>query len=92
MDEGWFDGFNFPRRCPQGGGSDLRISRRSFLKAGIATGTAVSFPWSLHWPNALASTPGGSLDPSGITKYQMPLVIPPAMPRTSAPGGKNVDY
>jgi spore coat protein A len=70
----------------------LRISRRSFLKAGIAAGAAVSYPWSLDWPDALAAIPGGSLDPAGIAKYQMPLVIPPAMPQTSAPGGKNVDY
>lgn len=35
------------------------------------------------------------LDPTSITKYQDPLVIPPAMPRTSklkVKGGKNIDY
>ncbi len=39
--------------------------------------------------------PGGSLDPTSIPKYVAPLVIPPAMPRTSkltVRGGKNVDY
>src|SRR5262245_4203339 len=31
--------------------------------------------------------PGGSLDPTSITKYVTPLVIPPAMPRASAAQG-----
>jgi bilirubin oxidase len=32
--------------------------------------------------------PGGTLDPTSFAKYVMPLVIPPAMPRTrSLPGG-----
>ena len=35
------------------------------------------------------------LDPAGIPKYEAPLVIPPAMPRTGkvkVKGGKNIDY
>lgn len=36
-----------------------------------------------------AAIPGGTLDPTSITKYAMPLVIPPAMPKTS---GGQVDY
>jgi hypothetical protein len=38
--------------------------------------------------------PGGSLDPTSIPKYQQPLVIPPAMPRTLLPrrGQEKVDY
>ena len=40
--------------------------------------------------------PGGTLDPLLIPKYQMPLIIPPAMPRTSQlPGsnpGETIDY
>jgi bilirubin oxidase len=36
--------------------------------------------------SAWAQIPGGSLDPTGISKYQMPLVIPPAMPKTAKPG------
>ena len=38
---------------------------------------------------------GGTLDPTTIPKYAAPLVIPPAMPRTSKlaiQGGKNIDY
>jgi len=30
-----------------------------------------------------AALPGGSLDPSAINKYQAPLIIPPAMPKSS---------
>jgi len=45
---------------------------------------------------AFAAIPGGTLDPTTISKYQMPMIIPPAMPRTSKvkiPGGnKNIDY
>ena len=33
--------------------------------------------------------PGGTLDPLLIPKYQMPLIIPPAMPRTSQLPGSN---
>jgi len=38
--------------------------------------------------------PGGSLEPTSIPKYQTPLVIPPAMPRTSViyREGKLIDY
>ena len=37
---------------------------------------------------------GGSLDPATIPKYQEPLVIPPAMPRTQVVNGKGkqIDY
>jgi bilirubin oxidase len=42
---------------------------------------------------ASAQIPGGSLDPTLITKYQLPLVIPPAMPRTFKQGiPGNIDY
>jgi FtsP/CotA-like multicopper oxidase with cupredoxin domain len=33
---------------------------------------------------ALQALPGGTLDPTTITKYVTPLVIPPVMPRTAA--------
>jgi FtsP/CotA-like multicopper oxidase with cupredoxin domain len=44
---------------------------------------------------ALAELPGGTLDPTGIPKYVTPLVIPPAMPRTSripVRGTKPISY
>ena len=42
----------------------------------------------------LAQTPGGSLDPKAISKYQTPLLIPPAMPRASriTVNGQAIDY
>jgi len=38
--------------------------------------------------------PGGTLDPTTIEKYRVPLVIPPAMPRTAVryDHGQEVDY
>ncbi|HET9249047.1 MAG TPA: multicopper oxidase [Actinomycetota bacterium] len=69
----------------------MRISRRSFMKAGIATGAAIALPWSVRWPPALAGIEGGSLDPADIARYRMPMVIPPAMPRTGA-RGRNLQY
>jgi FtsP/CotA-like multicopper oxidase with cupredoxin domain len=43
----------------------------------------------------LAQAPPAILDPTSITKYSDPLVIPPAMPRTGkikVRGGKNIEY
>jgi FtsP/CotA-like multicopper oxidase with cupredoxin domain len=45
--------------------------------------------------DAHAALPGGSLDPTSIPKYQQPLVVPPAMPRSAVlpqPGPKKTDY
>ncbi|UCD51716.1 MAG: multicopper oxidase domain-containing protein [Phycisphaerales bacterium] len=42
-----------------------------------------------------AAIPGGTLDPTSIPKYQSPLIIPPAMPRTSEITGsadEAIDY
>ncbi|MBN2205095.1 MAG: bilirubin oxidase, partial [Thermoleophilia bacterium] len=39
--------------------------------------------------------PGGTLDPTGVTKFVTPLLIPPAMPRAGTinrKGGKPADY
>src|ERR1043166_6887291 len=39
--------------------------------------------------------PGGTLDPRSIPKFQMPLLIPPAMPRSAdidLGGGQKADY
>jgi FtsP/CotA-like multicopper oxidase with cupredoxin domain len=46
-------------------------------------------------PVAAAQIPGGTLDPSQVTKYVTPLLIPPVMPKAGTvtmPGGKRVDY
>ena len=73
------------------------ITRRRFLKLTALTGGGVFLYSKLGFPTrAFAAIPGGTLDPTTISKYQMPLIIPPAMPRTSklkVPGGnKNIDY
>ena len=73
------------------------ITRRRFLKLTALTGGGVFLYSKLGFPTrAFAAIPGGTLDPATISKYQMPLIIPPAMPRTSKvkiPGGnKNIDY
>ena len=73
------------------------ITRRRFLKLSALTGGGVFLYGKLGFPlRAFAAIPGGTLDPATISKYQMPLIIPPAMPRTSKvkiPGGnKNIDY
>ena len=46
-------------------------------------------------PRAFAALPGGTLDPALISKYQAPLVIPPAMPPTATltgPTNGPIDY
>src|SRR4029453_11732311 len=74
----------------------MRLSRRQFLAAGTVTGASLVLPWQLAVQRALAQVPGCTLDPRDVPKYQTPLVIPPAMPRTAklkVPGGnKQIDY
>ena len=44
---------------------------------------------------SLEAIPGGTLDPTAVSKYQTPMLIPPAMPRAAViknSMGKNVDY
>jgi FtsP/CotA-like multicopper oxidase with cupredoxin domain len=61
------------------------ISRREFLKFTAAMGGGAYMSTRLHFlQRALAQAiPGGSLDPSDVDKYQLPLVKPPAMPGRS---------
>ncbi len=56
------------------------MKRRNFLKATGLAGAGLFLPWSFGRMGAFAAIPGGSLDPASIAKYQMPLIIPPAMP------------
>jgi bilirubin oxidase len=51
----------------------------------------VLLPVRLGSRPAAAALPGGTLDPTTIPKYVAPLVIPPAMPRTSTIGGGTID-
>jgi FtsP/CotA-like multicopper oxidase with cupredoxin domain len=76
------------------------ITRRRFFKISAITGAAVLAPWKVPWqlsvPRARAEAiSGGSLDPTSVTKFAMPLLIPPAMPRArkiKSKKGKNIDY
>jgi len=43
----------------------------------------MAFSIALHSSPIWAAVPGGTQDPTQIPKYQLPLVIPPAMPRSS---------
>jgi hypothetical protein len=74
-----------------------RASRSTFLSSGLLTALAVvTLVWLLTGsPDAVAALPGGSLDPTTIDKYQAPLIIPPAMPRSdkiNRRAAKNIDY
>jgi spore coat protein A len=75
------------------------FSRRRFLKAAAAVGAGLAVPWSLiaraSPARALPLDLPVPLDPTSIAKYAAPLVIPPAMPRTSVLGGDGpspIDY
>jgi bilirubin oxidase len=71
-------------------------TRRQFIKTVGVAGTATLLPWKLNIRRASAQAlSGGSLNPYLIPKYVTPLVIPPAMPRTSKIAqrmGRNIDY
>jgi spore coat protein A len=72
-----------------------RITRRQFLRYGAAGGAVLFLPLRVGARQALAQVPGGTLPPGDIPKYVTPLVIPPAMPRSSAlptPRARDVDY
>ncbi len=58
------------------------ITRRRLLKLGAVAGAGLFLPLRWKVPKAFAAIPGGSLDPTTVPKYAMPLVIPPAMPQT----------
>ncbi|HLF73718.1 MAG TPA: multicopper oxidase [Anaerolineales bacterium] len=71
------------------------ISRRDFLKlsgAGVLSLYAASRGKFL--PRAFAQIPGGTLDPSDVTKYVTPLLIPPVMPKAGivTQRGRAIDY
>jgi bilirubin oxidase len=73
------------------------ITRRRFLKLSALTGGGIFLYSRLGFPTrAFAAIPGGTLDPETISKYTTPLIIPPAMPRTSKikvqGGNRNIDY
>ena len=75
-----------------------RYSRRTFV-AWVGGASAGFYLFGrvpgLSAPVALAQIPGGTLDPTDVTKFVTPLLIPPVMPRADTitqRGGKTVDY
>jgi len=72
------------------------ITRRDFLKlsgAGVLSLYVASKGKFIL--KAQAQIPGGDLDPLSVQKYQVPMLIPPAMPRAGKiqqSMDKNVDY
>ena len=66
------------------------ITRRVFLTASLLAGAGQLIPWKRLRHVFAAPLPGGSLNPLSILKFQMPLVIPPAMPKTGKIGA--IDY
>jgi spore coat protein A, manganese oxidase len=72
----------------------MDLTRRQLLKYGAGAGAAMLVPWNLLTRRALAapfSTP--TLPGTAIPKFDLPLIVPPAMPRSAVlrQGGKNVD-
>ncbi len=72
-------------------------TRRDFLKLIAAAGGAMLLGNKTGAIRKVFAMPlpGGTLDPLAIPKYQMPLIIPPAMPRTGkvkVRKGKNIDF
>jgi spore coat protein A len=71
------------------------ITRRQFLKIGLAGTLVLTTQVGKTTRVAYAQIPGGTLGPESIPKYQTPLLIPPVMPKAGTirqRGGKNVDY
>ncbi len=68
------------------------LDRRTFIKTGaFATAGLLT---SAKWTKPLFADTPGLLDPNTIPKYVMPLVIPPAMPRSRRimQQGQVIDY
>jgi spore coat protein A len=71
------------------------LTRRQLLKYGAGAGAALFLPWQLRTPGALATPANGpTLPGTDILKYRLPLIVPPAMPRTGIVrrGGRKADY
>lgn len=69
-------------------------TRREFLRATLVSGAGLTIYWRSGLLHAISTTVAAELLPPGsIPKYQHPLVIPPAMPRSARmAGGRRVDY
>ena len=89
------------RRKNKNGKQTFGLTRRQILKAGLIGGGAALFwhgdtlyGWLGGSKVALAQT-NPTLNPSTVSKYVTPLLIPPVMPQAGkavSTGGKNADY
>jgi spore coat protein A len=72
------------------------VSRREFLKlSGAGVLSLYAAAQGKYALRAQAQIPGGTLDPLSVPKYQVPMLIPPVMPKAGTikqSMGKNVDY
>jgi spore coat protein A, manganese oxidase len=66
-----------------------RITRRRLLQTTALVGVGLLASQALK-RRARAQVPGGTLDPTSITKYAEPLIVPPQMPKTTKKG--KIDY
>ena len=69
-------------------------NRRNFIKLVMGGGASLFFPWKGGSGRALAAIPGGTLLPSDIQKFMVPMLIPPVMPKAGTikrQGGMNID-
>ncbi len=71
----------------------MSISRRDFLKVGMAAGASLLLPGHIRFSRAMAQAMP-TLSPGAVPKYVTPLVVPPAMPVTSTifEAGQQVRY
>jgi bilirubin oxidase len=68
-------------------------SRRDFLRTGGLAGAGLFVSWKAGARRVFALQMSDTLDPFLIPKYQMPLIIPPAMPQaTTRRPDPNLDY
>jgi FtsP/CotA-like multicopper oxidase with cupredoxin domain len=74
----------------------MPVSRRQFLAGSAAAGTSLFlYQFVGGVKTVLAVVPGGTLDPTTVTKFATPLLIPPVMPKAATlktTGGKPIDY
>ena len=68
----------------------MTISRRGFLAYSGGTALSLYVYNNFGIPVAMgAPIPGGTLNPSAVPKFALPLIVPPAMP-TSGPNTYDV--
>ena len=72
------------------------VDRRRFIQVGTVAGAGFYLYYRNGLPRVFAQAiAGGTLDPSAVSKFVTPLLIPPVMPKAGTitlKGGKNADY